>query len=277
MVVDVRDLPTDLAIELGYFGNGFLSRWMRGIEYFVYRRADLIITVSQGMRRLLADGGIAAERIHVAPIGYDAIDAPAAANQAHRVLAAIPPEAFVVLYSGTMGYVVDVMTILRAASLTREHRNVLYLFVGDGQRLEEYQAFSRAEGTNCLFVGRVSKASIGAICARAAVCVYPLIDGRVIATLLGNKIFDYLGAGRPTLYCGPPGDVSELIELAGCGICLAAGDAPALAAAILELQAHPERAAAMGRAGYHYVMQGLTARETTAGAARRILQLRVST
>jgi len=73
-IIDVRDLPTDLAIELGYFGNGFFSRLMRRLEYFSYRRADLIVTVSRGMADLLVAGGVDARSVHVAPIGYDALE-----------------------------------------------------------------------------------------------------------------------------------------------------------------------------------------------------------
>ena len=80
---------------------------------------------------------------------------------------------------------------------------------------------------------------VSEICRRADVCVYPLIDGKVIAALLGNKIFDYMGAGKSTVYTGPRGDVSRLIDAAGGGICLPPGDAAGLAAAILELARRP--------------------------------------
>jgi glycosyltransferase involved in cell wall biosynthesis len=90
-----------------------------------------------------------------------------------------------------------------------------------------------------------------------------LIDGRVIAALLGNKIFDYMGAGRPTIYTGPPGDVSRLIETAGAGICLPPGDAAALASTIRALSEDCARCTRMGAAARRFVMDGLTAPQTT--------------
>src|SRR6185503_21126293 len=119
-----------------------------------------------------------------------------------------------------MGYVVDVETMLEAARLTRDREDILYLFVGDGQRLTEYQGLSRRDGSQCVFTGRVPKYVVSEVCRRADVCVYPLINGKVIAALLGNKIFDYMGAGKTTIYTGPRGDVSRLIDAAGGGICL---------------------------------------------------------
>ena len=135
-VIDVRDLPTDLALELGYFRRGAFSRLMRSLEYFAYRHADLIVTVSQGMADLLIADGVDEKRVHVAPIGYDALEDEVRPPSAF--VDGLPVEGrFVVLYSGTMGFVVDVDTMLEAARLTRGRADILYLFVGDGQRLSE--------------------------------------------------------------------------------------------------------------------------------------------
>jgi len=261
-VIDVRDLPTDLAIELGYFRGGFPSRFMRRLEYFAYRHADRIVAVSQGMADLLAAGGVDGSRLTVAPIGYDALEEPDAPDSGTVQRLELAGR-FVVLYSGTMGYVVDVETMLAAASLTREREDIVYLIVGDGQRLPEYRERARRDGSRCRFTDRVPKFVVTEICRRADVCVYPLIDGRIIATLLGNKIFDYMGAGKPTIYTGPPGDVSRLIESAGAGVCLPPGDAEGLARTVVALAADPERRARLGAAARRHVMQGLTAPQTT--------------
>jgi glycosyltransferase involved in cell wall biosynthesis len=268
-VIDVRDLPTDLAIELGYFKAGHFSRLLRRLEYFSYRRADLIVAVSQGMADLLAAGGVDARRVHVAPIGYDALEEPA--GQLSTFVDGLPLAGrFVVLYSGTMGYVVDVETLLGAARLTRGREDIVYLIVGDGQRLPEYRERAGRDGSHCVFTDRVPKFVVSEICRRADVCVYPLIDGKVIAALLGNKIFDYMGAGKPTIYTGPKGDVSRLIEAAGGGICLPPGDAEALANTILALADDDDRRARMGAAARRYVMQGWTAPETTRKVAELV-------
>jgi putative colanic acid biosynthesis glycosyltransferase WcaI len=273
-VIDVRDLPTDLAIELGYFRGGSASRLLRRLEYFAYRRADRIVAVSQGMADLLVVGGVPAERIRVAPIGYDALEDEA--REPSALVAALPLEGrFVVLYSGTMGYVVDVETVLESARLTLDREDILYLFVGDGQRLAEYEARSLRDGSHCVFTGRVAKYEVSEVCRRADVCVYPLIDGRVIAALLGNKIFDYMGAGRPTIYTGPPGDVARLIEAAGAGVCLPSGDAGALAATIRALSTDRARCERMGAAARCFVIDGLTAPQTTRAFAELIRDLAI--
>ena len=266
LVLDVRDLPTDLALEIGYVRDSFFSRTIRWLETFVYRRADLIVTVSEGMRTLLLRKDVAAERVHVVPIGYDQLETTASA--APELPAELEGK-FVVLYSGTMGHVVDVDTVLDAALATRDDPQIVYLLVGDGQRIDEYRERVRRERLNVVLTGRVEKRAIAGYCARADVCLYPLVDGEVIGALLGNKIFDYMGAERATIYSGPDGDVARLIRKAGGGVTLGARDVTGLVAAIRDLQADPDRAQAMGRDAGAYVREHLTARH----AAVRLAQL----
>lgn len=272
LVVDVRDLPTDLAIELRYFRDNSFSRMLRRLEYFVYKRAKLVICVSHGMRAMLIERGVTASKVEVVPIGYDALEADQRAKSGTLRDLELG-DRFVVLYSGTMGYVVDIETVLDAARLLAHRRDILFLLVGDGQRLEEYKTRSRQDGSRCVFTGRVRKSEVAEICERADVCVYPLVSGRIIATLLGNKIFDYMGAGKPTVYCGPVGDVSKLIEDSNCGICLPPGDAAGLAEAVVDLQQNPDKARRLGEAGRRYVLDGWTAPQTTARLASLVVQL----
>jgi glycosyltransferase involved in cell wall biosynthesis len=110
------------------------------------------------MADLLVVGGVSAERIQVAPIGYDALED--VTREPSALAAALPlAERFVVLYSGTMGYVVDVETMLESARLTRDRADILYLFVGDGQRLIEYQERSRRDGSQLRLHGVASRST----------------------------------------------------------------------------------------------------------------------
>ena len=261
-VLDVRDLPTDLALELGYFRDGVFSRAMVRLERFVVRRAQLVAAVSKGMADILKARLRPEQEVHVVPIGFDALEEGDGRSTAPWGDERLDGR-FVVLYSGTMGYVVDVETVLDAAKIVRDQADIVFLFVGDGQRLEEYRRRAEDDSSRCVFMGRVSKSSIAGICRRADACVYPLVDGRIIATLLGNKIFDYMGAGKATIYTGPTGDVSRLLDEAKGGICLPPAAPQLLAETIIDLRGDPVACERMGNAARDYVMHGLTARDTT--------------
>ena len=76
----------------------------------------------------------------------------------------------------------------------------------------------------------------------------------------------------PTLETGAK-MISRLIEAAGAGVCLPPGDAPALAATICALSADRERCARMGSAARRFVLDGLTAPQTTRAFADLVREL----
>ena len=74
-----------------------------------------------------------------------------------------------------------------------------------------------------------------------------------------SKLYSILAAGRPILAVAPPeSDAARIVVESGCGIAADPDDPAAVAAAIRELRAQPERLAEMGR----------RARETAAKYAR---------
>lgn len=71
LVVDVRDLAFETAIEMRYLRNGTLSRFALTTEIICLRRAKMILTNSPHYKPMLEARGIEAGRIIVAPIGFD--------------------------------------------------------------------------------------------------------------------------------------------------------------------------------------------------------------
>lgn len=255
LVVDVRDLPTDAAVELGYFSHSSFVRLLLKGEGWIFKHSDQLIPVSHGMANLLKRKGVSANKIRVIPIGYDGREAYKQTTNWKR---AIKSELgvrgkFVVLYAGTMGHVVDIPTVLNAAQETGNNKDVVYLFVGGGQRLEEFRKTAGIKRLSCMFLGPVPKGDIPLYCSQVDVCTYPLSGGAVVASLLGNKIFDYLGNGAATIYSGPEGDVARLIKRSGGGICVPAGDAKGLSEAINRLYRNPNTCKLLGKMGKEFV------------------------
>jgi glycosyltransferase involved in cell wall biosynthesis len=98
------------------------------------------------------------------------------------------------------------------------------------------------------FDGRLARAGVIALLARAQVGVLPLhaIPNYVVA--LPVKLFEYMAAGIPVVAT----DVSpwsDIINRHGCGLCVPVEDARALAAALTELLDDPQRARVMGERG----------------------------
>jgi glycosyltransferase involved in cell wall biosynthesis len=90
--------------------------------------------------------------------------------------------------------------------------------------------------------------------ARAQVLVHLVYGGDFHGYYLPNKIFEYLGAGKPILYSGT-GDIAEIITKACSGLVVEPENSHAFADAAIWLRNHPQEAQDMGRRGKKYVMR----------------------
>jgi glycosyltransferase involved in cell wall biosynthesis len=149
-----------------------------------------------------------------------------------------------------LGSVVDAAEIL-----LREHGDRFTVhFYGDGVERAPLEASAAARGlTNLTFHGLIPKAEIGARLRAAEICLCtgePMSVHRFGVSF--NKLFDYFDAGRPIVFAVDSGN--DPVAQAGAGRSVAAGDARALADAIVELSDLGPRALAdMGTAGKEFL------------------------
>ncbi len=248
LIVDVRDLPFDYSVATQYMRGGKLIGFLMKIEAAIYNRADFIFTVSKGILQMILGKGVSPEKTSFLPIGYDKLYYEKNIDFGRNIRKELGLNGkFLVLYAGSMGYVVDIMTVLKAAELTSKNENIFYVFAGAGQRLKEYEAFAFKKKLPAIFIGEVPKSDIILLCSTVDVCVYALDDKPIYGTFLGNKVFDYLGTGNPLLFCGPEGDITELLHESLGGICLKPGDFEGLAENILALYENPNKLKLLGK------------------------------
>lgn len=240
LFVDVRDIPFDVAEEVGYLKRGMFLTVLKRLDGFLLRKGEVVFTVSLRFKKFLVNKGVADSKIVYAPIGFDNFPPPAA-NTVRKWRVKIEslfddnkPE-FLILYAGTFGHVVEVDLMLDVAELLKSHRKIGFVFVGDGQRLGEYMQRAECQSINAVFLGRVNKSDVHAICQCVDACLYASGCGEAINAMLGNKIFDYLGAGRAVIYAGPDSSVTDLLRELDTGEVLVGGTAESVAKSILSL------------------------------------------
>ncbi len=222
--INVRDFPVETAREVGYAKSRRFAALMIWLETRIFRSADFILTVSPYYVEFLKERGVDGSKVTLAPIGYDDFTAPAIETielwrqRMEKSLRKNSGECFIGLYAGTLGHAFPVEKIMNGAERLRYDTNVGFVFVGDGQREAEFKADMEKKGINGLFLGRQKKADVHAICRAVDFCIYPAAAGKFASGILGNKVFDYLGAGKPILYVGGKGAVRDVIEELGAGM-----------------------------------------------------------
>ncbi len=230
--------------------GGPVSRVLRGVNRWVFRRLDHVVALDEPMRDLLVEGygaGPGRPPATVIPNWERAAEFPTPpARAADGRWPADDPDdpdgelagRFVIVYLGNLGYGHKVGTPVAAAGSIPADEDVRWLFVGGGARWEELEGMAATEGAADRIVQRdyVPKERTREVMAGAGAALILLTD-EALGLMSPSKLHANLAAGLPILYVGPEGsNVDEAIARFGCGVSVRTGDAEGLAAAVRRLR-----------------------------------------
>ena len=257
LVTEIRDLWPDSIVAVGASSaTSPLVRGLRVLERFVYRHSDLVISVTRSFVPLLRERG--ARRVVFVSNGAD----PAAfARSAER--AAVRGrfglgERFVVSFVGTLGMAHGLDTVLDAAEILRDRKDILFWLVGEGARRTTLEAEARRRGLdNVRFEGQVPREDISDVLAASDAALVLLRPDPLFETVLPSKMFEAMAAARPIIL-GVRGESRALLDESGGGIGIEPGSGIALAGAVQVLAADPEARLRMGALGRAYVTARLS-------------------
>jgi colanic acid biosynthesis glycosyl transferase WcaI len=252
-VFELRDLWPDSIIAVGAMREGMLLRRLRQLEYWLYKRAARIVSVTQAFKRVLVANGVPQEKIAVVRNGVDLegfMPGPKPPDLERRLGLA---GRFVAAYVGTVGMAHGLDILLSAAERLRHRQNLTFLVVGTGAERARLEAEARQRGLdNILFVGPVDKEEVKRYWRLCDVALVLLRDAPLFLHVIPSKIFEAMGTGR-AIILGVRGESRELLEEAGAGTAIPPESAPALAEALSKLMDDPSLCATMGRAGRKFV------------------------
>ena len=252
-VLELRDLWPDSIVAVGAMSESPLIAMLRRLEYFLYRKATRIVSVTYSFRRILCGGGIAAEKIAVVRNGADLAEFRPGPKPEELVERHGLDGAFVVGYIGTIGMAHGLGTILEAAALLRTDERIRFLVVGDGAERESLERLARQRGlSNVIFTGPVPRPQIGGYWRLADAALVLLRDSPVFANVLPSKMFEAMATSRPIILA-VRGEAQELLAEADAGISIPPEDAAALSRAIQDLAADHARCARFGAQGREFV------------------------
>jgi colanic acid biosynthesis glycosyl transferase WcaI len=269
-VFELRDLWPDSISAVGAMQEGAAIRFLRRVEYWLYRRAARIVSVTHSFKEILVRNGIPADKIAVVPNGVD----PEAFTPGPKP-AALERQLglegkFVAAYVGTLGMAHGLGTILDAAERLKAREDIAFVLVGTGAEHAKLEAEARERGlANVRFVGAVSKAEVKDYWRLCDVALVLLRDLPLFRHVIPSKIFEAWGTGRPVIL-GVAGESAGIVEAAGGGVVIPPEDAAALAGAIGRLADDRAAAEALGQAGRNHVEREYD-REDLAGRMLEVL------
>ena len=254
LVFNLQDIFPDAAIDTGAIRGRRLVAAARRLERFVYDRAAAVTVLSEDMRANVAaklDAGRSGS-VRVIPNFVDTSRIrPRSRDTAYRAEHGLGDRT-VVMYAGNVGFSQPLDLLVAAARAHRHRNDVVFVVNGEGSARPALEA-SAAGLPNVVFVGYQPAERLDEVLASADIGVIVLREG-LARSSVPSKIYSILAAGRPVLASVDPGtELPRMIDEAGCGVAVAAGDQAAFDAAVETLIDDPDGRDSMGRRGRAYV------------------------
>jgi len=265
-VLEIRDLWPESAIAVGAISNGTLVKATEGLESFMYRKADAVVSVTDSFVTHIAARGVPESRIHVIKNGVDlAFYNPNVPRDEDAVDSRLKGKC-VAAYVGTHGMAHALHTILEAAEILKDRDDIVFLMVGDGaEKKKLVEQRDRMQLDNVIMLDQKPKDAMPSIWAVTDVSLVLLKNEDLFKTVLPSKIVESMAMRRP-IVLGVRGEAQALVESAGAGICIEPENAQELADAVVELADNRDKAELLGTAGRGFVESNFD---------RRVLALRL--
>lgn len=218
-----------------------------------YGACDAVVAVSRAIAAVLERDGLAAERIRLVYEGVPPRPPEPGGAEALRALG-VPRAAEVVGNVAALTGHKDHATLLQAAALLAPRRpGARFVIVGDGERRAALEAQARSLGVadRVLFAG--FRDDVDRLLPVFDVfCLSSHLEG------LGTSLLDAMCFARPVVATAA-GGIPEAVVDGKTGRLVPVRDALALADALADVLADPERREAMGRAGRERFLERFTA------------------
>lgn len=219
--------------------GGISNKYVLGFfDLFVkseYKHSDMILTSSKSFDKSILSYGDYKDKIVYFPQWSDGINCTTNELTTNFTMPYMP-SGFIVMFAGAVGEAHGMECNMQAALLTKEQKDIHWVIVGDGRKLEWVQKFVNDNGLDDTVhtLGRFPSETMPLFFERADVMLVSLTDSPLFNLYTPAKISSYMAASRPIIAV-LNGEGAEVVNQANCGWTVKAGDAEGLAKIVIEI------------------------------------------
>ena len=248
----VLDLWPESLTAAGGINNKYVLAFFKHYVKSEYKHSDKILISSRSFEKSILEYGDYKDKIVYYPQWSDA--SPNDNVNKNDTLPELP-EGFKLMFAGAVGEAHGFECTMEAARLTKEQKEIKWVIVGDGRKLEWVREYVKEHGMEetVYTLGRFPAEAMPWFFGQADVMLVTLSDDPLFKLYAPAKISSYMAAGKP-IVAVLNGEGAEMIRDAGCGWTLAAGDAEGFAKLAIDLSRKDasELAAKGGNAAKYY-------------------------
>lgn len=249
LVMLIKDLVPDAAIDLGILKNSKAIKIARILERYAYRKAEKIIVICQGFADNLKGKGVSDSKVAILPdwVNSDFIR-PLGKNNIFRQKYDISENKFLVLHAGNIGVKQGLENILTAAKEIKSEPDMLFYIVGGGNERDNLEQLAKNENLDNVKLLPLQPTELLPHMLSAADVLIINQRSDVIDIVIPSKLYSYMASGRPIIAAvHPKSETARYIQLADCGLVIPPEQPEILADALLQLRADPGLADRYGR------------------------------
>jgi glycosyltransferase involved in cell wall biosynthesis len=252
------DLHPDASIALGRMSaRSPVVAALARLSDAVYRRADRVVVLGSYMADRVAAKGVRPGRIETVPVWSRKDEIYPLPRDRNGLRAELGwARKFVAMYSGNMGLAHAFDEFLEAARRLRDRKEIAFLFVGDGPRLDEVRRAQTLESLdNIRLMDYFPRERLHASLSLADVHLISM-RREMSGIVVPGKLYGVMASGRPAIFIGPEHcESADTIRQADCGMNFRQGDVDGLVEALDRLAANPELAREMGERGRAFFLE----------------------
>ncbi len=205
------DLWPDSLAAGGIKKDSFIYKYYYRVSNKIYKKVDKILVTSKNFIPYFEDfHHIDATRLVYLPQYCEDLYQNLESDKTDQV--------FNYVFAGNIGKMQSVETIIRAAELIKDDKQIKIHVVGDGSSFKECQELAASLGLdNVIFYGRRPLEEMPMFYKMASAMLVTLTKNDVVSKTLPGKVQSYMAAGKPIIGA-INGETKEIIAEAKCGL-----------------------------------------------------------
>jgi glycosyltransferase involved in cell wall biosynthesis len=238
-IFELRDIWPESIRAVGAMRDSAALRFLERIELYLYRKANLIVVVTNAFRDNLVGRGVDPVKIEVITNGADTSRFRPRDKDAALLARLGLEDKFVVGYVGTHGMAHSLETVLDAARLCRmkypNDGRICFILLGQGSEKTRLVQRAHNEGLdNVIFIDSVPKDQVARYWSLLDASIIHLRRTELFRTVIPSKLFECMAMGIPILH-GVEGESADIVLKHGVGLLFQPENPAALVQSVLTL------------------------------------------
>lgn len=249
----VQDLWPESLAATGAIRAAWLLRPVAILARYIYKYCDLVLVQSRQFAEPIRRLGVDANRVRYFPNSAEELYRPIDPGSCIPERESLP-SGFRVMFAGNIGAAQDFETILAAAERLKSYSHIKWTIVGDGRLLPWVitEIKRRGLGETVCLLGIHPVETMPRFFALADVMLVTLKKHPVFSLTIPAKMQSYLACAK-LIVAALDGEAARVVQDSGAGVAVEAGNADALADAILMVSHMPStEREMMGKSGHRY-------------------------